>query len=375
MAGFSDPTTLALLGASAGFLDPRGGMMGGFQGAMQGMQSGYDLQDRELMRKKMQDEALQKIQAQEFLQKHQQAGTDPRALIQQAAMSANPFLMQMAGNMAKALPRVKTTEKVMKDGNAFTRPVFDDGTFGQVSDMPVASQMSFQNLGDKTIGVNPYTGQPLAQFAQGITPGQSASLAQSARHHADSMGMQAANLGVSQQRLAMDKRGMVQPKFQDGAFVYPPTAENPEGRIVKTDMYVAPKGSQAAQQVSAGKVNGLLDEAEKYISGATGSMIGSVADTAAGALGVSLPGAQNIARLKTLEAGLVMGMPRLEGPQSNLDQQLYREAAGNIGDPSVPAATKKAAIDTIRRIQNTYPTAFGKGGAAAAATDGWGELR
>lgn len=374
MAGFTDPTVLALLGASAGFLDPRGGMMGGFQGAMQGLQAGQDLQDRDLMRKRMNDEAMQRIQAQEFLQKHQQQGTNPRDLLKIGAMSGNPYIQQAIAPLAKLMPKVKTTEKVMKDGNAFTRPVFDDGTFGEVSDMPVASQMSFQNLGDKTIGVNPYTGQPLAQFAQGITPGQNASLAQSARHHADSMGMQAQNIGLAQQRLAMDRRGMVQPKFQDGAFVYPPTEDNPEGRIVKTDMYVPPKGSAAAQQSSAGKVNGLLDEAEKYIGGATGSMVGNVADKAAGALGVSLPGAQNIARLKTLEAGLVMGMPRLEGPQSNLDQQLYREAAGNIGDPSVPAATKKAAIDTIRRIQNTYPGAFGRN-ANSSSADGWGELR
>jgi len=71
-----------------------------------------------------------------------------------------------------------------------------------------------------------------------------------------------------------------------------------------------------------------------------------------------------------------MGMPRLEGPQSNLDQQLYREAAGQIGNPNVPPQTKKAAIETIRKIQNSYPGAFGGSGQpAAASNDGWGELR
>ena len=79
----------------------------------------------------------------------------------------------------------------------------------------------------------------------------------------------------------------------------------------------------------------------------------------AGAVGVSTEGAQNIASLKTVEAGLILNMPRLEGPQSNLDQQLYREAAGQIGDPTTPAETKKAAIKTLRTIQNRYPDAFG----------------
>lgn len=45
-SGWTDPRTLALLGASAGFLDPHGGMAAGFHGAMQGLQMGNMLQDR-----------------------------------------------------------------------------------------------------------------------------------------------------------------------------------------------------------------------------------------------------------------------------------------------------------------------------------------
>ncbi len=374
MRGFTDPTTLALLGASAGFLDPKGGMGAGFQGALQGLQAGQDIQDRDLMRKKMQDQALQQVQAQEFLKGHQQKGTNPRDLLNAAYMSGNPAIVQAVAPLAKLMPSVKTTEKVRgEDGKVYTRPIMTDGTRGDIGDMEVAEKLMQVNRGGQIDLTNPYSGDVQKAIGVSMTPGQQAQLAQSARHHNDSMGMQAANYGLAKERLATDKRGMVQPKYVDGAWVTPPTADNPQGKIVPTDMYVAPKGSQAAQKASAGKVNGLLDEAEKYIGKATGSMIGSVADSAAGALGVSLPGAQNIARLKTLEAGLVMGMPRLEGPQSNLDQQLYREAAGNIGDANVPAATKKAAIDTIRRIQNSYPGAFGKG--EQKSSDGWGDLR
>jgi hypothetical protein len=56
----------------------------------------------------------------------------------------------------------------------------------------------------------------------------------------------------------------------------------------------------------------------------------------------------------------------MEGPQSDRDVQLYREAAGQLGDPSVPRETKKAAIQTIRRLQQVYkndPTGGGTGGA------------
>ena len=42
----------------------------------------------------------------------------------------------------------------------------------------------------------------------------------------------------------------------------------------------------------------------------------------------------------------------MSGPQSDKDVLLYKQMAGQIGDPTIPAATKKAALSTIREIQN-----------------------
>jgi uncharacterized protein (UPF0147 family) len=47
-------------------------------------------------------------------------------------------------------------------------------------------------------------------------------------------------------------------------------------------------------------------------------------------------------------------MPRMEGPQSDRDVDLYRQAAGQIGDPTVPRDIKKAAVKTIRELQKKY---------------------
>ena len=119
----------------------------------------------------------------------------------------------------------------------------------------------------------------------------------------------------------------------------------------------APTAAEAKvqeKQAQAQKLPQLLNEAEKYIKGATGSYLGAGADIAAQTFGISTEGAQNIARLKGIEANLVLSMPRLEGPQSNLDQQLYRQAAGQIGDPTVPAETKLAALETIKKINTKY---------------------
>jgi hypothetical protein len=119
----------------------------------------------------------------------------------------------------------------------------------------------------------------------------------------------------------------------------------------------APTAAEAKVQEKAAqakKLPVLINEAEKLIQGATGSYLGAGADIAARTVGISTEGAKNIASLKALEANLVLAMPRLEGPQSNLDQQLYREAAAQIGDPTVPAGTKQAALDTIKKINTTY---------------------
>jgi hypothetical protein len=146
----------------------------------------------------------------------------------------------------------------------------------------------------------------------------------------------------------------------NGNAVYVPNKPNMPALDIMgrpTTFKPAPTAAEAKAQEKAAqakKLPILINEAEKLIQGATGSYLGAGADIAARTVGISTEGAKNIASLKALEANLVLAMPRLEGPQSNLDQQLYREAAAQIGDPTVPADTKQAALNTIKRINTTY---------------------
>lgn len=98
----------------------------------------------------------------------------------------------------------------------------------------------------------------------------------------------------------------------------------------------------------------ILDEAEPLLKKATGSYVGAGVDQAARAFGLSTSGGQYAAQLRTLEGALMMAQPRMEGPQSNFDVQLYRQMAGQIGDPTVPAAVKQAAAKTIRQLHQRY---------------------
>lgn len=116
-------------------------------------------------------------------------------------------------------------------------------------------------------------------------------------------------------------------------------------------------GIQAGIQTkgaNAKTVTGMLDIAEPLIDVATGSTAGAAYDTVAKFFGQAPDGAQAIASLQVLQAGLMTNMPRMEGPQSDRDVDLYRQAAGQIGDPMVPREIKKAAIRTIREIQQKY---------------------
>lgn len=129
-------------------------------------------------------------------------------------------------------------------------------------------------------------------------------------------------------------------------------AEGRGGAVGKTQGEIT--GGILTKGSNARSVLGMIDEAEKIIDKATGSSGGALVDTAAATVGKSTEGAKAIAQLKVLQAGLMLNMPRMEGPQSDRDVQLYREAAASLGEPNVPRDTKKAALQTIRALQERY---------------------
>jgi len=60
---------------------------------------------------------------------------------------------------------------------------------------------------------------------------------------------------------------------------------------------------------------------------------------------------------------LTAKMPKMSGPQSDKDVQLYREMAGRVGDETVPIAERQAALDTVEQIQARYAAGGGASGA------------
>jgi hypothetical protein len=70
--------------------------------------------------------------------------------------------------------------------------------------------------------------------------------------------------------------------------------------------------------------------------------------------GISTEMSKADAQLKILGSKLTAQVPRFEGPQSNVDVQAYREAAGAIADSSIPYADRIAALNTVKQLQSKY---------------------
>jgi len=117
---------------------------------------------------------------------------------------------------------------------------------------------------------------------------------------------------------------------------------------------VALKTDKNKKASGANTVLGFLDEADALLDKATGSWGGTGVDTVAAAFGESTTGAKANARLKVLQANLMLSQPRMEGPQSDADVKLYREAAASLGDSTVPVETRREALKTVREMQRKY---------------------
>jgi len=127
--------------------------------------------------------------------------------------------------------------------------------------------------------------------------------------------------------------------------------------------------SMAKRAQNATNTLELLNRAEGLLKtpGATGSYFGSLYDAGMGAMGRATPGAQATAGLKAIAGQLTANVPRMEGPQSDKDVQLYREMAGNLADDSLPVQTRLAALQTIRSLQQKYANRQPMQGAAPSA--------
>ena len=110
-------------------------------------------------------------------------------------------------------------------------------------------------------------------------------------------------------------------------------------------------GAAITELTEISKDGGLIDQS-------TGSGAGRLIDYGAAFGGVATPGSIAISNLKPIANMVLQTIPRFEGPQSDKDVQSYKEAAGQLADPSMPTKNRKEAAKTVLRLMQKYRGQF-----------------
>lgn len=349
------PQRMALLGAAAGFLDPNGGTIAGFHGAMNGLQIGNQMKQLAAQQQMAAMKLQKQMEVQDYLKRLAASpkASDPVSMGNALINSGHQELMTLGANLLKS----KTAKSFLKGLDQNGNPTYYTGySTGEVSPTGVtpAEKLMQVNEGNQITARNPYN---FAQTGSAVpikmSQGEAARLSQQERQFGMSHGLAQQNAALAQQNSALARYKAMQPKFVDGAFVYPPNEQNPQGGMIKTDLFSAPKGSDAEKAKMSERVKTTLgDDTEQLIRQATGSKIGSGVDTVVSVFGGTTKGAEANATLKLRAATLAGNMPRFEGSQSDADRKYYLEMAGDLANPSKTTIEKLMALKELRRIHN-----------------------
>jgi hypothetical protein len=181
-----------------------------------------------------------------------------------------------------------------------------------------------------------------------------------------------------EQAAAAEKRGTIVDR-PDGVYSVLGTTARP---VVGANGQPLASKASAERQASSARMLDLLNDAEKLLKDATGSLVGKGIDAAVGTVGLSTRGSVAIADLRPIMASMILQGERLEGPQSDADRAFYAKAAGDLDNSLVPYKEKLAALQRLRFIHQGYvngtrgrirgegeaaPTPAAGGGAPAAA--------
>jgi hypothetical protein len=144
-----------------------------------------------------------------------------------------------------------------------------------------------------------------------------------------------------------------------------PGNPRPRGISVPTEAELAGAKKEAEIRAeSSGKkdatmsgLGGIIDEAKGILTGTvkpTASGFGAIMDAMGTAVGYAPEGAAEADKLKAIGGALVAKMPRMEGPQSNLDVENYKQMAGDVGNPTLPISRRLAALEQVETLWRKY---------------------
>jgi hypothetical protein len=164
---------------------------------------------------------------------------------------------------------------------------------------------------------------------------------------------------VTKQLIYAGGEGFNAPTINSGGVVIPSEyANNPAAAqvFIETNAKLAAErgGEVSKKETGASNMLDLIDEARTLLPLATSGKLETMAKEAAQAVGYSTDASQADAQLKVIGANLTSNIPRMEGPQSDKDTQMYREAASDVANTLLPAGDRMAALKILEKIQKKY---------------------
>jgi hypothetical protein len=264
---------------------------------------------------------------------------DQNAFLQQVRGISPLKAMELERQMAKAGPEFDTKPQtaIGPDGKPFQYIIAKNGQVQRLDGILPRDELKLANLGGRDVAYNPYALQEGQSFQRTQTPDSAASVAATLRGQ---------NLtdARSRETNAIGKIPAGYRQLPDGSLQAIPGGP------------ADPSMSKEANQrtTDARDVLGILDQAEPLIKQSTSSYAGAGIDQLARVAGYSTLGAAAGSELQVLQGALISKMPKMSGPQSDKDVQLYREMAGRIGDTTLPADQRLAAVRQVRALNEKY---------------------
>lgn len=272
------------------------------------------------------------------------------------------FALQQA--MTKQQAKIKDFKEVrMPDGSVQIVGFDEYGKPVDTGRTPFKDAVEMDLGGTKAMR-DPITGKIVNQFAKSNTPDallsaqttiRGQNLTDARAREANDINKQAARVQVvndaERGTLLVDKgTGLIRP------------AVGMDGKPMRSE-------AQVASAKRSGQLMATMEQAESLLKQSpTGSYAGAGIDQAARVFGMAPKSAETAAQLETLSGWLVANVPRMEGPQSNIDVENYKTMAARVGDRTLPVSVRLASLETLRGIQGKYSEL--NGGAPARAPSG-----
>jgi hypothetical protein len=129
----------------------------------------------------------------------------------------------------------------------------------------------------------------------------------------------------------------------------------PKSRVAELSAAGTPLVAEIDKKVAQGQsMIELAQRAQAILPNATSGAISNLATMATDAAGIPTNKSAADGQLRIIGAQLVSNVPRMEGPQSDADVKLYRQAAADVANANIPYQTRIKSLNTIIDLNQKY---------------------